>query len=240
MPLQNKFRAEPDQINFTHLLLLNLLASFCCMIYELVLAQLLSATLGDTVLRYSTTVGFYLASMGLGSLLIGGTDDSKLNKRLLQVEILLSTLGLFSPVALLLADKASRVDLFKNFYLSHVVGYGLIFFIGLVTGAELPLLMRLADKLKKSGGNLILAIDYVGTLAAAVLFPLIILPQIGVIYASFLAAAINLLLSLSLIYRLSTSKITLAYIFTLALVFFALAMFFGSYENWLIYEVYLK
>ena len=46
--------------------------AFCSIVYELLLGQSLSAFLGNTVLRYSVTIGLYMLSMGIGSLLAEG------------------------------------------------------------------------------------------------------------------------------------------------------------------------
>ena len=46
--------------------------AFCSMAYELLLGQSLSAFMGNTVLRYSVTIGLYMLSMGIGSLMAEG------------------------------------------------------------------------------------------------------------------------------------------------------------------------
>ena len=48
---------------------LTFIVSFCSIVYELLLAQTLSTVLGNTVVRYSLTIGFYLAAKGIGAML---------------------------------------------------------------------------------------------------------------------------------------------------------------------------
>ena len=49
--------------------IITLILAFCSIVYELLLGQTLSAFFGNTVLRYSVTIGLYLFAMGMG---IGG------------------------------------------------------------------------------------------------------------------------------------------------------------------------
>ena len=46
--------------------------AFCSIVYELLLGQALSAFLGNTVLRYSVTIGLYMMSLGIGSMIAEG------------------------------------------------------------------------------------------------------------------------------------------------------------------------
>ena len=63
--------------------------AYCSIVYELTMAQSLSAFLGDTVLRYSTTIGLYLASMGIGAFLCRGGLFRNPAYSLVKIEIML-------------------------------------------------------------------------------------------------------------------------------------------------------
>lgn len=105
-------------------------------IYELVMAQSLSAFLGDTVLRYSTTVGLYLASLGIGAFLCRGGVLQRPVYSLVKIEILLSVVGGFCLVYLHFCNLLiSSGNLF--FLFSHA----LIIAIGILSGFEIPLLI---------------------------------------------------------------------------------------------------
>ncbi len=69
--------------------------AFCSIVYELLLGQSLSAFLGNTVLRYSVTIGLYMLSMGIGSLLAEGRFVKHPVITLLRVEIALTVTGGF-------------------------------------------------------------------------------------------------------------------------------------------------
>jgi len=231
-----------NEIKLTHILVINLFASFSCMIYELVLAQILSATIGNTMLRYGTTIGLYLASMGAGSLFLSKfrTHES-LAKKLFNVEMTLSWLGLISPFFMILADRFTRADSLNIPYLNFIIGYIFVIIIGLVTGAELPILMALAEKTKKTANILVLVFDYLGTLLASLIFPLYLLPTIGVVYTSFLASLINTLVSLFIMWRYKVKSLRgTIFLFLICAILMILIFNFNNYEQWLIYEVYLK
>jgi spermidine synthase len=51
---------------------LTFVLAFCSIVYELLLGQALSAFLGNTVLRYSVTIGLYMMSLGIGSMIAEG------------------------------------------------------------------------------------------------------------------------------------------------------------------------
>ena len=72
--------------------------AFCSIAYELLLGQSLSAFLGNTVLRYSVTIGLYMLSMGIGSLMAEGRFVKSPVTALLKIELLLTVTGGFSVI----------------------------------------------------------------------------------------------------------------------------------------------
>ena len=66
----------------------------CSILYELLLAQTLAALLGNSVMRYSITIGCFLGALGLGAILCKAEGEtSELWRRLARVELGLSILG---------------------------------------------------------------------------------------------------------------------------------------------------
>jgi len=180
------------------LFLLTLILSFCSIVYELLLAQSMSATLGNSFLRYNVTIGLYLASLGAGAILCSKRGEDDLLPLLIDVELALTLLGALSPLLILFFDTAA----FKSaggsrLYTALVYGFdhALIVAIGLLSGYELPLLMRLGKDLS----NEVLAVDYLGTLLGALCFPLLLLPSLGVLSAAALTALLNALCALYLL-----------------------------------------
>ncbi|MCB9730187.1 MAG: hypothetical protein H6744_12840 [Deltaproteobacteria bacterium] len=187
---------------------MTLVVAFCSMVYELLLAQTLSATMGNTNFRYNLTIGLYLASLGLGAFLFGRRkrhDDTAL---LIDVELWLSLCGSTAPVLVLAFDAAAHAlcdatgASFSGLPIQlavHIANHGLIVIIGLLSGYELPLLMAIGAANDETGpGHRVLITDYVGTLLAALSFPLWLLPTFGVFGVAALAGLLNVLTALFL------------------------------------------
>src|SRR5205823_6436512 len=65
--------------------------------------------------------------------------------------------------------------------------------IGVLVGLELPLLMRLLEGQLafKDLVSRVLTFDYIGALAAAVMFPLLFVPKLGLVRSSLIAGLAN-------------------------------------------------
>lgn len=174
------------------ILILATSTAFSSLLYELVLSQLLAALLGDTLTYYATTIAVYLTAMGLGAFAVNENRGSP-ERRFLNLQLMLSLLGALSPVSLVWISKLSS-DLRQAEVLQLIFSYSATFFIGYLSGKELPLLMKIAEM--RDGGKAlssrVLALDYVGMLLATLLFPLLLLPLLGVILTGVLAAGLNL------------------------------------------------
>ena len=65
--------------------------------------------------------------------------------------------------------------------------------IGALVGMEIPLIARLLENAgAKHRFENVLTVDYLGALAASLLFPLVIVPMVGLMTASLLFGALNL------------------------------------------------
>ncbi len=159
-------------------------AAACGIVYELLVGSISSYFLGNSVEQYSLTIGFFLFAMGLGSWISRAVHE-KLIRRLVALELWLGLFGGLTVPALYLANAYTSV--YK--YLMIVI----ILIIGTLIGLEIPLLTRI---LRRHGSlriilSNVLAVDYVGALAAAVLFPFFCLPVLGAFHTSLLAGALN-------------------------------------------------
>lgn len=180
---------------------MTLIVSFCSIVYELMLAQCLSIILGHTILRYSLTIGLYLFSLGMGALAFAFWKKDKTPQLLLRIEGLLALLGLLLPFLILGGDQFLRQQLFAwkmsgdsmlfslvTWFFLHV----LIVVIGLLSGAELPILMDLGRQYGgETGSQKVLAIDYLGTFLGALAFPLFIYEKLGLIAGAALVGGLN-------------------------------------------------
>src|SRR6185369_1923910 len=169
----------------TPLLFLNvLLIATCGLVYELLAGTLASYVLGDSVTQFSLIIGIYLFAMGVGSWL-SRFFDSGLARRFIEVELGVAILGGFSAPLLFLSF--ARISYF------YVVLYFVVFAIGVLVGLEIPLLMRiLKDNLNfKDLVSRVLAFDYIGALVASLLFPVLLVPRLGLVRTSLLFGILN-------------------------------------------------
>lgn len=167
----------------------------CGLIYELLAGTLASYLLGDSVTQFSIVIGTYLFAMGVGSWCSRYVAKREIAV-FVRVEILIAAIGGGSAAVLfLLFDRVSdfRLPL-----------YGLVLVIGALVGLEIPLLMRiLKDKLEFDDlVSKVLTFDYVGALAASLLFPLLLVPHLGMIRTGFLFGLANVGVAIALIVML--------------------------------------
>jgi spermidine synthase len=161
----------------------------CGLIYELVAGTLASYLLGDSVTQFSTVIGVYLFSMGIGSYFTRFVQKRYVYS-FVMTEILIGLVGGCSSAALfLLFDKVASFR-FCLFTLLAVTGC--------LVGFELPLLMRiLKDELEfKDLVAKVFTFDYVGALLASLLFPLVLIPHLGLIRTSFFFGILNVMVAI--------------------------------------------
>jgi spermidine synthase len=154
------------------------------LVYELVAAAAASYLLGDSVTQFSTVIGSYLFAMGVGSFLSRYVQRG-LAARFVQLEVLVGLVGGWATAVLFVA--------FAQTSHFRVVLYGLVAVVGVLVGLEIPLLLRLLrDRLVfRELVAQVLSLDYVGALAAALLFPLLLVPRLGLIRTSLLVGLAN-------------------------------------------------
>ena len=177
-------------MNRTPLLFLNVfIIATCGLVYELLAGTLASYVLGDSVTQFSLIIGIYLFALGVGAWL-SRFIETKLARSFIEVELGVALLGGSSAPLLFLSF--ARLSYF------HLVLYGVVFAIGVLVGLELPLLMRiLKDQLDfKELVSRVLAFDYIGALVASLLFPLFLVPKLGLVRTSLLFGMLNAAIAL--------------------------------------------
>ena len=168
----------------------------CGLVYELAAGTLASYLLGDSVLQFSTVIGTYLFAMGVGSYL-SRFLDRQLVAQFLRIELLVGLVGGLMPGVLFslqsLATPSFRFAL-----------YAMVLAVGIFVGLEIPLVMRILRR-QFGGGNgaqhergslktlvsQVLTFDYLGALVVAIAFPLLLVPQLGLIRTGVLFGLMN-------------------------------------------------
>lgn len=160
------------------------IVAICGLIYELLAGTLGSYLLGDSVTQFSLVIGLYLSAMGVGAWL-SRRLEANLAQKFLELELAVALVGGFSAPVLFLC--------FGTVVHFQVVLLGFVAAIGVLVGLELPLLMRLLEGQVefKDLVSRVLTFDYIGALAAAVMFPLVLVPKLGLVRSSLAAGAAN-------------------------------------------------
>jgi spermidine synthase len=172
-------------MNRTPLLFLNILVIAACgLVYELLAGTVASYVLGDSVTQFSLIIGLYLSALGIGAWL-SRFLEADLAARFVEVELAVALIGGLS--APLLFFGFARLQWFELFL------FLVVFVIGVLVGLELPILMRiLKEHLDfKELVSRVLSFDYLGSLIAAVLFPLFLVPRIGLVRTSVVFGFLN-------------------------------------------------
>ena len=164
-----------------------LVVATCGLLYELIVGTLSSYLLGNSTLHFSLTIGGFMTAMGIGSLLSRRVEGDPL-AAFVGVELAIGVAGGGSAAALYAAYSYAPLAY-------HAVMAGAVLVIGGLVGLEIPLVARVLDaagRQRRDTVATVLAVDYLGALVAALAFPLVLLPTLGVLRTSFVTGAINL------------------------------------------------
>jgi len=161
-----------------------LLVAACGLIYELVAGTLASYLVGDSVFQFSTIIGTYLFAMGIGSALSRYLDRG-LVYRFVWIELMLGVIGGFSSALLMMAFAFTQ-----GF---ELILYALVVVMGVLVGLEIPLLMRIVRDRYQFRDVIahVLTFDYLGALGASLLFPVLLVPRLGLVRSAMLFGLIN-------------------------------------------------
>ena len=158
----------------------------CGLGYELIAGTVASYLLGDSVTQFSTAIGLYLFALGIGAYLSRFFDrEDELTARFIDIELAVALLGGFAAAILMLT--------FAHAAWFRPVLYSVIVATGTLVGLEVPLLLRiLQNRMEfKELVARVLTVDYVGSLAASLLFPLLLVPRLGLVRTSLLFGLLN-------------------------------------------------
>src|SRR5580700_10452339 len=164
----------------------------CGLAYELIAGALSSYLLGDSVLQFSTVIGCYLFAMGVGAHLSRHVRDAEVLTRFVDIELAIGLFGGIAAALLFLAFAWLAAPFRALLYL-------LVLVIGALVGMEIPLVMRALNGRESQFADLVsrvLTFDYLGALAVALLFPMLLAPHLGLARSGFLFGIINVAVAL--------------------------------------------
>ncbi|MFE1591546.1 polyamine aminopropyltransferase [Nocardia sp. NPDC058705] len=175
----------------------------CGLVYELSLVTLGSYLIGDTAAQASITLSVMVCSMGVGAL-VAKPLRPHAAAAFVAVELALAVVGGLS-VAALYASYA-----WLNIYTGTLVLAAAV--IGMLVGAEIPLLMELLQDIRKQEASSavadLFAADYVGALLGGLAFPFLLLPVFGQIRGSLVVGVVNAIAGLALAFFFFRDKMT--------------------------------
>ncbi|MEU6357566.1 polyamine aminopropyltransferase [Streptomyces sp. NPDC047072] len=174
----------------------------CGLVYELELVALASYLIGDSVTQASVVLSVMVFAMGVGSL-----AAKRLRWRAAAafglLEAALALVGGCSAMALyaVFAWTGDWGGLWASGPRWLLVAFSLA--IGLLIGAEVPLLMELIQRIRRqdAGGAVadLFAADYVGALVGGLAFPFLLLPLLGQLTGAMLTGTVNALAGAALV-----------------------------------------
>ena len=161
----------------------------CGLVYELAAGALASYLLGDSILQFSTVIGTYLFAMGVGS--YGSRFiERQLIANFLRIELLVGLVGGLMPAALFALHSVATPSF--RFAL-----YACVMLVGVLVGLEIPLVMRILKHQFRDRYALkdlvsqVLTFDYLGALVVSIAFPLLLVPQLGLIRTGLFFGLLN-------------------------------------------------
>ena len=161
-------------------------------IFECILSTVATFVLGNSIEQFSVTISLMMLMMGLAGYLQRNIGDEHLVEKFLCVEIGLSILGGFAPIAVY----ASYASMDAHFIL---VQYFFVLTIGFLIGLEIPLVLRLnrhyVPQLKSNIAS-IFTTDYVGAFIGAIIWVYLLLKYFPLTEISFFVAGTNLVVAL--------------------------------------------
>jgi spermidine synthase len=203
------------------------------LVYELLEGTVSSYFLGDSIYHFSLVIGLFMSSMGIGSYL-SRFIEKELVKVFIHLQLYIAVIGGYSGVILFYAFGV--IENYSPFlYLSTIL-------IGALLGVEIPLIIRILKdffNLKTNVSN-VFTMDYIGALIAALLFPMVFLPKLGLLQTSLFFGMLNAFVALMTWYmfRKDVPKRTSAYIFGVILFLGAGFYNLGSFSAFIEHRLY--
>jgi spermidine synthase len=194
--MAESFIADRARVPVPLLFLTVFVIAGCGLIYELTAGALASYVLGDSITQFSTVIGCYLSALGLGAWL-SRYFEQRIVERFVDIELAVGLVGGTSAPLLFLSF--GELSWFRG------VLYGIVALIGTLVGLEVPLLLRILQRRFQFKELIarVLSVDYLGALVASLLFPIVLVPRLGLTRTSLLFGLINAAIGLWTTYLLA-------------------------------------
>ncbi|MHA6798121.1 polyamine aminopropyltransferase [Bounagaea algeriensis] len=166
----------------------------CGLVYELALVALGSYLIGDTIGQASIVLSLMVFAMGVGALAAKPLQRFPA-AAFASIEIALALLGGLSVLVLYAAFA------WLSLYMPALIVTALL--LGVLVGAEIPLLMVLLQRIRRQDAGSavadLFAADYVGGLVGGLAFPFLLLPLFGQLQGALVVGMVNAAAGLGLV-----------------------------------------
>lgn len=194
----------------TALLAVVFVCAACGLVYELALVSLGSFLIGNTATQASIVLSVMVFAMGIGSLAAKPLQSRSITSFAI-IELLLALLGGLSVMGLYAAFA------YLELYTPALIAVA--FVLGLLIGAEIPLLMVLLQRIRRQDAGTavadMFAVDYIGALIGGLCFPFLLLPLFGQLRGALVVGLVNAAAGFFLVFvvfRKSLSRRQLAWL----------------------------
>lgn len=168
------------------LLLAVFLCAACGLVYELALTALGSYLIGNSVLQTSVVISVMVFAMGVGSL----AAKPLRHRPVVAFAVVEGVLALVGGLSVLMLYAAFA---WLQLYMPAMIVVSLV--VGLLIGAEIPLLMTLLQRIRTQEASSavadMFAVDYIGALVGGLCFPLFLLPTFGQLKGALVVGVVN-------------------------------------------------
>ncbi len=167
-----------------------LLTAFSSLISELLQTHILTIAWGGLVFQLTLVFATYVSALGLGSFLHRSRPSPE--NRLIRLQLFLAISGFATPFILLYSSY------FLPSWMSLIISYSFIFWVGLLSGFELPLLNDISETNSKFfiPFEKLMSFDYLGMGFACLAFSTILIRVLGFWNTLFLNVSLNIFLGL--------------------------------------------
>lgn len=237
-------------------LVVTALLAFCSIVYELLLSNTLSIVTNNYIWWQSMTIGVYIGGLGLGAYL---SDRLKnVYRSIVLTELGLSFLGMICVVYVYVMHGSYKYldnlffytgDFHSSLYVQNMFVLKIIFFgcveiltlaIGILSGFEIPLMMRISEKHfgeGEEGEYQIFGINYIGTLIGTTFFAYLLLPTLDVVKTSIVVAFLNLIICFYFISKYLTKSRSKYFVMTGLITFLGFVLYVNEAK---ITQTYLR
>lgn len=213
----------------TVLLMLSMLSTGAAgLVTEYLLATVSTYVLGNSIEQFSVVIAVMFFTMGAASFMQKFVGDDYLIEKFVLIEITLTLLGAFAPLAIY-----GAFAILNTFF--PVALIATVALIGFLIGFEIPLIIRINSRYVgelKANLGWILSMDYLGGFIGAIIWVMYLLPGYPLTEISFIVSGFNFIVAVAtIVYFMHTKAMYYPRLAALLIAATATALVVGYMNN---------